>query len=283
MQLHFTSIPKRVVSLVPSTTESLFDLGLGSTVVGVTDYCVHPAEKLAGLPRLGGTKNPRIDDIVALHPDLVLANMEENTQAGVEALERAGLTVWVTFPTTVSGTLQMLNDLARLFRSPLAQASVRTLELTVEWALQAVLERSLRRYFCPIWQDSASPGNVAWWMTFNQQTYCTDILRLVGGENVFSARRRRYPLAADVGGQPAEDPGDRDVRYPRVTLEEIQSARPELILLPDEPFAFNAASRDEMAHLFPKAQVKLLDGSLITWPGTRMARALRELPPLFDL
>ena len=98
--LQFDHAPRRVVSLVPSLTESLFELGVGDTVVGVTDYCIHPAERLAGLPRLGGPKNPDIAAIAALQPDLVLANWEENTRQAVEALER-GVPVWVTLPLSV--------------------------------------------------------------------------------------------------------------------------------------------------------------------------------------
>ena len=85
----FLTPPKRIVSLVPSMTESLFDLGFGATVVGVTDYCIHPAEGLRGLPRLGGPKNPRLADLCALQPDLVIANPEENTRRAIEAAQKA--------------------------------------------------------------------------------------------------------------------------------------------------------------------------------------------------
>ena len=96
--LTFHHPPRRVVSLVPSMTESMFELGFGETVVGITDYCTRPAAALADLPRLGGPKNPRLSEIIALKPELVLANWEENTRQSVEALEDAGVFVWVTFP-----------------------------------------------------------------------------------------------------------------------------------------------------------------------------------------
>ena len=112
--LHFSSPPRRVVSLVPSLTESLFDLGFGDAVVGITDYCVHPAEKLEDIPRIGGPKNPRVEDIIRLHPDLVLANWEENTRQTVEALEQAGIPVWVTFPKSVRQSLDVLWALASI-------------------------------------------------------------------------------------------------------------------------------------------------------------------------
>jgi ABC-type Fe3+-hydroxamate transport system substrate-binding protein len=285
--LHFTGPPQRVVSLVPSLTESLFDLGLGQALVGVTDYCVHPAEAVAGLPRLGGPKNPRVDEILALKPDLVLANWEENTRPTVEALEAAGTAVWVTFPRTVLESLDVLWKLVELFRNHEASLRLRTLELTLDWAISSVDERRTVRYFCPIWQETPQSGQ-PWWMTFNRQTYPSDLLLLIGGENVFGERERRYPLAADLGLEAAQDPGERDTRYPRVTVEEILAAQPEVILLPDEPFAFDDEHAGRMAELLaktPAAQkgcIYPIDGSLITWHGTRLARALRELPAVLE-
>lgn len=285
--LHFDRPPQRVVSLVPSLTESLFDLGVGEVLVGVTDYCIHPAEKLAHLPRLGGTKNPRVDEIIALKPDLVLANWEENTRRTVEELEAAGAPVWVTLPLTVRETLDMLHTLAALFRSTAADLRVQMLDLTLDWAISAAQEGRGARYFCPIWQGATQNGQL-WWMTFNKQTYCHDLLEVSGGVNVFAERQRRYPLAADLGLAPAKPAAGRDQRYPRVTLEEIVSAQPEVILLPDEPYPFTQHDVEQMAHLFsttPAARenrIYLVEGSLITWVGTRLARALRELPALFE-
>ena len=285
--LHFTSPPRRVVSLVPSLTESLFDLGLGAAVVGVTDYCVHPAETLAGLPRLGGTKNPRVEEICALQPDLVLANWEENTRQTVEALEASGVPVWVTFPHTVVESLEVLWKLVELFRSPEAGQRLRTLELALDWAISAVDEQRVVRYFCPIWQETTQSGQT-WWMTFNRRTYPSDLLLLMGGENVFAERERCYPLGADLGLEPAQDPGERDTRYPRVTVEEVVAAQPEVILLPDEPFAFSEEHSRQIAALLaetPAARencIHCIDGSLITWHGTRLARALRELPAVLE-
>jgi ABC-type Fe3+-hydroxamate transport system substrate-binding protein len=268
-------------------TESLFELGLGPAMVGVTDYCLHPKEALRGLPRLGGTKNPRLEEICSLQPDLVLANWEENTRSTVEALEARGIPVWVTFPHTVLESLEVLWKLVELFRSPEAGQRLRTLELTLDWTLSAVDEGQALRYFCPIWQETTQGGQT-WWMTFNRQTYPSDLLLLLGGENVFAGRERRYPLEADLGLEPAQDPGERDTRYPRVTVEEVIAAQPDAILLPDEPFAFGEAQARQVADLLsetPAAQNNCIyhfDGSLITWHGTRLARALRELPAILE-
>jgi iron complex transport system substrate-binding protein len=285
--------PRRVISLVPSLTESLFDLGFGETVVGVTDYCIHPEQKLAGLPRLGGPKNPDLERITALQPDLVFANQEENTPQAVQALQAAGLQVWLSFPRSVPQAVEVLWTLLKIFApegAAAAQAQIRlqSLERAAEICAAAAGQARPRRFFCPIWQAELADGR-PWWMTFNQDTYASAVLEWVGGENVFAARRRRYPLEADLGLSPEEVhlAEGRDVRYPRVTLEEIQAADPELILLPSEPYAFGPAHLEELRRLLPQVQavrserLHLVDGSLITWHGTRLGLALQKLPGLF--
>ncbi len=268
-------------------TESLFDLGFGSAVVGITDYCSQPAAQVEGLPRLGGPKNPAVADIIDLKPDLVIANWEENTLQAVESLEAAGVKVWVTFPKTVRQALDLLWTLAGLFHSSLAAARVESLEVGLEWAQKAAQNRTPVRYFCPIWYD-AGEGDRAWWMTFNSETYSSDLLHQLGGENAFAGRERRYPLDADLGRVAAQDPGGRDTRYPRLALDEILAVDPELILLPDEPYAFSSAQEAEIKELFSatsavrEGRTHQLDGSLITWHGTRLSKALQALPELLD-
>src|SRR5215216_588354 len=110
--------PQRVVSLVPSVTESLFELGMGNSLVGITDYCVHPEQEVARLPRVGGTKNPDLARIIALQPDLVIVNQEENRKEDAEALKAAGIAVWVTFPRTVREAFNLLWAIMDLFDEP---------------------------------------------------------------------------------------------------------------------------------------------------------------------
>ena len=278
--------PERVVSLVPSVTESLFDLGLGHKVVGITDYCVHPADKISGLPRVGGTKNVGLAGVVALNPDLVIANHEENTQADIEALQAAGVPVWLTFPKTVRDALDLLHDLVRRFSAPQQELRIVAIEKAYEWAVTAAAnsESPAPRVFCPIWRDAAGPP--AWWMTISGDTYVSDVIAVCGGQNVFADRDRRYPLAADL--DPTRSPElapARDTRYPRVTLDEILAAQPEVILLPSEPYAFSEADADFWRQFpdLPAVQndrIHLVDGSLLTWHGTRLGRALQEIPSL---
>ena len=251
--------------------------------MGITDYCIYPKKQLRGLPRIGGTKNPRMKEIVALKPDVVFANQEENTPAVVNALRAAGLQVIVNFPQTVDQALADLRAIAALFQS--AEAAHRVEDLAAAVAAARRQARDSLRTFCPIWQDLDSAGT-PWWMTFNQYTFSHDLLGLCGFANVFAERERRYPLAADLGQGMARDTLGRDTRYPRVTLEEIISLAPELILLPSEPFAFGQTDADRLADLLagtPAArneQIHLVDGSVVTWPGTRIGRAVAELPLL---
>jgi ABC-type Fe3+-hydroxamate transport system substrate-binding protein len=274
-------VPQRVVSLVPSLTESLFDLDLGDRLVGITDYCVHPAKEVESLLRVGGTKNPDIERITGLRPDLVLVNDEENRKADAEALQAAGIPIWVTGPRTVFDALNLLWSIMHVFDHTVMVPRVREIERAYDYTLGASEAAGRVRVFVPIWRDP--------WMTFNANTYIHDVLRVCGGENVFAGRKRRYPLAADVGdGEPLpdDDPrvAGRDTRYPRVTLEEVIEAQPDVVLLPDEPYAFSEADAAVFLSLdIPAAQsgrVYGVDGSLLTWHGTRVAYALRDLPSL---
>jgi iron complex transport system substrate-binding protein len=285
--LGLAAAPRRVVSLVPSVTESLFELGAGERVAGITDYCIHPAKDLAGLPRIGGPQTPDLGLIRSLQPDLIIADRDENRRDDVEQLEAAGLKVWVTFPCTVRAAIDLLWSLIQVFEIPQRGLSLSVLETSFEWATLASANMTPVRVFCPVWREPAS-GSPRWWVTFNQGTYTHDLLRLCGGENVFAGRERRYPLAADLGEDEVEPAGERDTRYPRVTPQEVAEQAPDLILLPSEPFAFSRADLSAFdAHRDIPAvrdhRIRLVDGSLLTWPGTRLAKALAELPSILQV
>jgi ABC-type Fe3+-hydroxamate transport system substrate-binding protein len=279
--------PHRVVSLVPSVTESLFDLGCGDRVVAVTDYCVHPASKVAGLPRIGGTKNPDLGAIRALQPDLVIANQEENRKDDVEALRAEGLNVWVTFPCTVAQTFEHLWDIIRLFDVPRMSQAIDAMERVYEWAARAAEDNPGISVFVPIWREPDGTGSPRWWMTANRETFMHDVLRVCGGANVFADRVRHYPLAADLGeAAPVEPSPEHDTRYPRVTPAEVAALAPEVILLSTEPYPFSEAdcAAFEPYPALPALQhnrIHVVDGTLLTWPGTRVGRALSELPAYF--
>ncbi|MHB0987475.1 MAG: ABC transporter substrate-binding protein [Bellilinea sp.] len=277
-------IPERIVSLVPSMTESLFDLGLGGAVVGVSDYCTRPEGRLSGISRIGGPKTIDIAQVLALHPDLVIANREENEREAVLALAEQ-TPVWAPFPLTVQDVLRDLWALAYLGRSQQALMRMRLLESAVEMAEESLENEGGVRYFCPVWQGQA--GDTRWWMTFNQECYSSDLLRLLGGVNCFAQRERRNPLAADLDTAVAAEAGAYDRRYPRVTRAEILTAQPDVILLPDEPFAYSQHHVKEFRSIFAQTpavkqdRIVMVDGSLITWGGTRLGLALSELADVF--
>lgn len=250
--------PKRVVSLVPSLTETLFDLGVGDMLVGRTDYCVYPLGKVTPIPTVGGTKTPRIAEIIALKPDLVLANQEENRKKDVEALQSAGIPVWVTTPKTAQEAFNLMWNIMYLFDNTSMVPRVRLIEYTYDrlnLMAQDLEVRDPLKVFVPIWLNPL--------MTINADTYVHDVLRLCGGTNVFA---------------------DHEGRYPIVTWEDVVSRQPDVILLPSEPFAFG----EEHLALFEaldvpashSQRIHLVDGSHLTWHGTRLAYAMNTLPTI---
>ncbi len=266
--------PERVVSLVPSETASVADLLGVERLVGRTDYCVEPVNLVETIPSVGGTKRFDVGAVMALQPDLVLANKEENSRPLVQALIAAGLTVHVSFPCTVDESLAYLQSLAILLGvDPEHSESVNACCRAVLRA-HRVSQAEAVPVFVPIWKDP--------WMTFDGRTYASDILALCGAHNVFASRPRRYPLAADLGkmGPRSEaEVDERDTRYPGIRLEELVERGTRAVLLPDEPYAFGTDDVAAFAELnaSPPLRVELVDGKDLFWYGTRMAGAIEGL------
>ena len=273
--------PQRLVSLVPSITEVLFSFGRGQQLVGITDYCTEPAAAVAAKVKIGGTKNPDLAAVLALRPELVFAVAEENRRQDVERLAAAGVPVYVFAPRTVRDGIDLLWRVADLLDCrPEVRGQIQAVEQDYAETVAFVARRQRARVFCPIWKDP--------YMTVNEDTYVHDVLRVCGGDNIFAHRQRRFPLAADLG-QESEATGERyaerDRRYPRITLEEMAALRPEVILLPDEPYAFSQA---DMADFIPFPEVPavrdgrifLIDGKTVSWYGPRIGRSLRALRAL---
>ena len=260
----------------------LFNFSRGQQVVGITDYCTEPAAAVATKTKIGGTKNPDIAAILALRPDLVFAVAEENRRQDVEQLAAAGVSVYVFAPRTVRDGIDLLWRVADLLdcRSEVT-GQMQAIEQDYAETI-ALVERHQRvRVFCPIWKDP--------YMTINEDTYVHDVLWVCGGDNIFAHRQRRFPLAADLGQQPettSERSTERDRRYPRITLEEMAALRPEVVLLPDEPYLFSQA---DMADFRPFPEVPavrdgrifLIDGKMVSWYGPRIGHSLRTLRDLF--
>jgi ABC-type Fe3+-hydroxamate transport system substrate-binding protein len=263
-------------------TESLFDLGFGSSIVGITNYCIYPKGKLEQLPRVGGPKSPDVSKLAGLKPQIVFANQEENSPETIKSLLNLDIKVWVSFPQNVDESLDELRNILAIYHTDKPALQIVTLQNAVDYARVASESQPRIKYFCPIWHDSL--GETLWWMTFNRFTYAHDVLSLLGGENIFANRQRRYPLKADLGiiFHKGEEGGD--TRYPRVTAEEINTLAPDMILLPDDPFSFN---QEHMQIILKELggtpavknnRIHFVDGSLITWHGTRLGKALQVLP-----
>jgi ABC-type Fe3+-hydroxamate transport system substrate-binding protein len=244
---------ERVVSLVPSLTEWLVVAGVGERLVGVTDWCVEPAAALAGLPRVRGTKNPDLEAVRRLAPDLVVANAEENRKLDVQRLEAGGLAVFVTMPTTVAGAVAELRDLAAAV-GDLPRAAAVDADLVA--AVGDIYRRPVTdrvRYACAVWRDP--------WMWVGRRTYAADLLGLAGGAPVL------------------DDPA---TRYPRIDPGEVAALGPDLVLLPSEPYQFGQADAEEVAAGFPGARVALVDGRALTWYGPRIPAALASFRALLE-
>jgi ABC-type Fe3+-hydroxamate transport system substrate-binding protein len=233
----------RVVSLVPSLTESVAATAPG-LLVGATDWCTEPAG--LDVTRIGGTKNPDITKIIGLAPDLVLANQEENRAPDIEALRTAGISVWVTVITTLDEALRslrrMLTDGCGLPEPGWIAEAQRAWDTadTAETA-DAAQPRAHRRGVIPIWRRP--------WMVVGHSTFTGDVLARLGVGNVFA-------------GHPE--------RYPKVTLDQISAAGPDLVVLPDEPYAFSATDGPEC---FPGIDVALVSGRYLTWYGPSLVAA----------
>ncbi|MGH7282647.1 MAG: helical backbone metal receptor [Polyangiaceae bacterium] len=283
-ELSFGSAPKRVVSLVPSDTLSVAAIGCASALVARTDYCELPEDVVRNLPSIGGTKNPRVKDILDLEPDLVLANQEENTRGDIEELLKKGVRTYIAFPKRVAEGIAHLAKLARIFRVERDDKARVLCKHAYDALKKAEADRAEKkplRAFCPIWMDPL--------MTIHGATFISDMMDLAGAQNIFADRERRYPLAADLGNArplPKERTGDRDVRYPRVTLDEVICRAPEILLLPDEPHPFTEDDANVFRALdIPAAKnnrVVMLSGKDLCWYGARSAEGIARVCAVID-
>jgi len=260
--LRFDRPPQRIVSLVPSHTETLFEIGAGERVVGVTEYCVHPADALAAVPRVGGTKNPDLERVLELDPGLVIVNQEENRERDVERLEAAGVPVLVTYARTVERAALEIAQLGELADAvPQAARIVDEIHAGLAGVRSSGARSSGARGARPrvvglVWKDP--------YMGIGADTYAADLIACAGGEN-----------ATPEGA----------TRYPRLDRAALEAAAPDVLLLPTEPYAFAEADRIELLELDCPAsrtgRVHVVEGELLSWYGPRIPRALQVLGALF--
>jgi ABC-type Fe3+-hydroxamate transport system substrate-binding protein len=251
----------RVVSLCPSLTELVFALDRGHTLVGRTRFCHAPAGAVDAVERVGGTKNPKVDRVVALRPDLVLMNEEENRREDADALAAAGVPLHVSFPKDAPGTAAMVRDIGRALG---AEAAAERIAADIERRAAAVRGAADAR-------RAAGEPPVRWayliwrrpWMAVRDDTFVSALLDQAGGENVFAGA---------------------DARYPVVTAVDLGAADPDLVLLSSEPFPFADAHADELAAEsgLPRGRFVLADGELLSWHGARTAEGVDYAAALLD-
>ncbi len=238
---------QRIVSLVPSQTELLADLGLEDEVVGITKFCVHPEKWFRSKARIGGTKSVHTDRVAALKPDLIIANKEENDKAQIEALECLA-PVWVSDIRTLSEALEMIRSIGT-FCGKATEGNL--IAETVADGFGA-LENSVKRTAAyGIWR--------APWMWAGSDTFINDLMQRCGLVNVL-----------------------HDTRYPEVSLQALAALQPDVVLLSSEPYPFKDAHITEVQSILPEAKVALVDGEMFSWYGSRLLHAPEYLARLLQ-
>jgi len=237
--------PKRIVSIVPSQTELLFDLGLDEEIIGLTKFCIHPIDKFASRTKVGGTKKLNIDLIKDLKPDLIIGNKEENTQSDIEELAEF-FPVWMSDIFTLDDAMKTITEIGELVdRAPeasylnhLISAGFSDLKT---FALQNNIDKKVAYL---IWRKP--------FMAAGKNTFIDDVLLTNGMINVIG-----------------------EERYPEITLEELKTLNCELILLSSEPYPFKEKHIEEIQAAIPNAKVLLVDGEMFSWYGSRLVKAVQ--------
>ncbi len=253
--------PKRIISLVPSQTELLFDLGLSENIVGITKFCIHPKEQIKNINNhhikiIGGTKNFNFEQIKALSPDLIIGNKEENYETGILELKNH-YPVFMSDIYDLNDALQMIKSVGNITNTTIKAENICN-EITKEFADFLATKSSEKSpkskekvaYF--IWNNPM--------MVATTNTFIDNMLQLIGFENAFS----------DL------------VRYPCVSEEAIIKANPDVIFLSSEPFPFKEKHISYFKGIYPHAHIQVVDGELFSWYGSRLkyaAKYFREIAP----
>ncbi len=245
---------RRIVSLVPSLTETVCDLGVSGRLVAVTRFCCSPEDELRFIPRVGGTKNPDREKVASFEPDLVLVNTEENRREDIEWFS-ARFEVHESMPRSVPEAAMVVKELGRLLGVEDAADAI-ALDIEAHMASTEVdnLGRVPLRVFYPIWKQP--------WIGVNRATYVHDVLVRAGAENVCAGRESRYPVVAST---------------------DLPTLRPDVVLLPSEPFAFSREHRRaflEERTFGPQVQIVMVDGKNFCWHGSRSGRGLAAVAEL---
>ncbi|MGL4597231.1 MAG: cobalamin-binding protein [Bacteroidia bacterium] len=239
--LALDGFPKRIVSLVPSQTELLYDLGLEEEVIGITKFCIHPENWFRNKKRVGGTKQINREIIDVLQPDLIIGNKEENERTQIEALAQS-YPVWMSDIENLSESLEMIRQLGKLTnREEKANQLAEEIDKRFQQIAALKDQYTTKRTAYFIWRKP--------WMAAGNSTFINHLLAWCNFENVFT---------------------DLESRYPEISDDMLRAANPELILLSSEPYPFKEKHIAELQHLLPDAKIELVDGELFSWYGSRL-------------
>lgn len=238
-EIRLVSTPKRIISLVPSQTELLFDLGLEKEVVGITKFCVHPNNWYRNKTRVGGTKNLNFKQIDKLKPDIIIANKEENTESEIKQLMKK-YPVWISDIRNLEDALEMILLIGKLTKTN-KKANIIVSSIQKEFEL---LKLKKKKVAYIIWKKPI--------MSINKSRFIHDMMHRCGFKNVFA-------LAIND--------------YPEISKKQLQKANPEIILLSSEPYPFKDKHIKEFQKICPTAKIKLVDGEMFSWYGSRLKYA----------
>lgn len=235
--------PIRIISLVPSLTELLYDLGLNEEIVGITKFCVYPKEWKQEKPLVGGTKNINLKKVHALNPDLIIANKEENTKEEIETLAK-NYNVWISDVNNLDDALEMIISLGNITNTSEKASEIHTKALLGFKALQEVHSSNLnKKIVYLIWHNPI--------ITVGKNTFIDSMLTQCGFHNIMNTKSR----------------------YPELTESELVSLSPEYILLSSEPFPFKEKHKTYYEKLLPHTKVVFVDGEMFSWYGSRLVNA----------
>ena len=244
------TMPMRIISLVPSQTELLFDMGLSDRIVGVTRFCIHPADQVSQKEKIGGTKNFKIDKIRDLRPDLIIGNKEENYEEGISVL-RSEFPVWMSDIVTIDDAYEMIKAIGGITNT-IEIANKIVSEIQTGFPKLQIVNRPQAKAAYFIWRKP--------YMVAASGTFINSMMEVLGVKNIFAHMER----------------------YPEVTIEQIAAARPDIIFLSTEPYAFSEMHFDEFHEMCPSARVMMADGELFSWYGSRMRLAAAYFSLLRD-
>lgn len=230
--------PRRIISLVPSQTELLFDLGLEEQIVGITKFCIHPQSQFKIKEKIGGTKQLNLAKIRSLKPDLIIGNKEENEQQQIEELMQE-FPVWMSDIYNLKDALEMIKGVGKVVDR---QAKADEIAHEIQKSFEGLIIHPIKKVIYFIWKDP--------YMLAGKNTFIDDMLRMAGFENIIQADR-----------------------YPTYSFTELAAMQPEAVFLSSEPYPFKERHVKAFQEIWPEAKIQLVDGEFFSWYGSRLLKA----------